>query len=279
MTNQHRRAALLMGAAAVLWGLSGPLIKLAAWDETGIAFARVAATALLLGAVLLTCGRWRVPPGKSAFLAMLLIGTTNLCWGLAASRISVALALLLFYLNIPLAALFEHCAMRRWPSRWTIVWAVVAFMGLAVSLPWHDTRASALGILFSLGSAVAWGCASHRATRFTPNEAMTAIVVGDLLVLPLCVPFVLAWPQPTAGEMGWIAAVGVVSTVPFVLWAASVQRLSAVEANLILMLEVAVGFVAVWIWLADPPTWQQIVGGSLIIAAGVAIITRKEGKQ
>lgn len=271
MSHDRRTAAMLMVAAGVIWGLVGPMIAKAGWDPTGVAFVRVATTAVVLWLILKSIGGWRVPRQSMFWIAALTIGLTNLMWGLSAARIPVGLAVLVFYINVPFAELLNVIVTRK-PPGWRLCLCVVtAFLGLWLAVPWSG-NANMLGVTFSVVAALAWAFGCRASKGLDRNEVLSAVVIGDALMLPLALPFLAGLPFPSRTECGWMIALGLASSLPFLVWARAVGRLRVSEGNLILMVEIPISFLAMWWWLGQLPTPLQTLGGALIAASAVVII-------
>jgi drug/metabolite transporter (DMT)-like permease len=88
-------------------------------------------------------------------------------------------------------------------------------------------------------------------------------------------------PQPEALSAGWAWVIGIawLGWVPaqlLLFW--GVKRISPVRSGILLMTELLTG-AATAAWLSgDPLTWQQVLGGALILSAGLGdMLTARDG--
>jgi len=208
----------------------------------------------------------------------------------AFTRISIALALLVFYLYPALVAVVSVVWFGERLDR--LRWAAlgISLAGLVLVLAGTD---GGIGQIDGLGIGLAFiGClgqvfyvlaARHgfahvpgpQAAALTMSGAMTlylliAAATGSVAALAAPVASVQAfWPVLVAGVIG--------AGVPTVAYITGIRRLGPPRAAILAMLEPVVGvLLAAWL-LAEQPTLVQVVGGALILAAAVLLQMRPRG--
>lgn len=89
----------------------------------------------------------------------------------------------------------------------------------------------------------------------------------------LLVPVALAtrWPPPAAAWL-WVVVLGVVHTaLGITLYLSVLADLPATHVGILSYLEPVVVVLAAWLWLGQRPVPATVVGGLLVVGAGVAI--------
>ena len=286
--------------AAVCFATLGPLSRFA--EDAGVGSLTLVAWRAGLGAVVVTLfiavgialgHRAAVPlraiPARDRWF-VLAAGVANAVLNLsvftAFGRISIALALLVFYLYPGLVALAsvvwfgERLDRLRWAA------LAVSLAGLVLVL----AGTGELGALDPLGVGLAFFGAlaqvfyvltarhgfshvpSPQAAALTMGGAVvlyaiTALAIGQLAVLgqPLQ-GFDALWPVLIAGVLG--------AGVPTLSYITGIRLLGAPRAAILATLEPVIGVaLAAWL-LSEQPTPIQLVGGALILAAAVLLQLR-----
>jgi drug/metabolite transporter (DMT)-like permease len=210
----------------------------------------------------------------------------NLAVFIAFERVSIALALLVFYLYPALVALAsvlwfgERLDRLRWAA------LVISLLGsvLVVAGGGGLGKLDALGIGLSFVGAVTQAfyvlAARHGFARVPGAQAaastmllaaflylVAALVIGQVAALAQPVgSFAALWPVVLAGLVG--------AGVPTLCFITGIRMLGAPRAAILATLEPVVGVGLAAVLLAERPTLVQLVGGVLIIAAGVLLQVR-----
>lgn len=215
--------------------------------------------------------------------AALASAVLNLAVFIAFVRLSIALALLIFYLYPAFVALAsavwfgERLDRLRWGA------LLLALVGLALVLAGGGTlgHLDALGIGLALLAALSQmgyvllarhGFASlggPQAAGLTMGLAALinvgmAVVTGSLaaFITPLSSPTAL-WPVILAGTLG--------AGLPTTAFIVGVRLLGAPRAAVLAMLEPVAGIALAALLLGERPTPMQLLGGALVILAGVVL--------
>ncbi|MGN8048101.1 DMT family transporter [Curtobacterium sp. 22159] len=281
----ERRTAVIAGVVVVvLWASAFPAIRVAApgLGAVGLSFVRlaVAALVLLIGGVVL---RIRLPrlrdvgwivacgfTGMASYQLLLNWGELHVPAGTAsiivaaAPLVSVGVARVLFAERvsplvgvgsvIALGGVVFVCLARSGVSMSGAVWIVVAAM--VVQGIYHPLQKPLL-------------------KRYSSFEVATyCMVAGVVMTVPFVPVDAGSFAEATPGV--WAAAVylGVLpSALGFVLWAYAVARMPVAASTSLLYLVPPVAVVIAWVWLAEVPNVQELLGG-LIVIVGVAVVAQ-----
>jgi len=290
--------AALIVLAAVCFGTLGPLSRFA--EQAGVdALTLVAWRAAIGGSVMavfigarLAAGlAWPVrlaaiPVRDRWFMAAAAVANTALNFSVfvAFGRISIALALLVFYLYPALVAVVSVAWFGERLDRLRLIALAVSLAGLVLVLagtPGGIGRVDALGVLLAFIGALAqvfYVLAARHGFARVPGPQAAALTMGGAAVLYLLIAAgtgsVAALAAPLrASEAFWpVLVAGVVGAgVPTVAYITGIRRLGASRAAILAMLEPVVGvLLAAWL-LAERPTVMQAGGGALIVVAAILL--------
>jgi drug/metabolite transporter (DMT)-like permease len=264
-------------AAAALWSLSGVFAKGLDLPPTEIAFFR----SLCAGLALLPA----VPRGGRTFDRMMVpaIVAFGAMVGLYIAALKATTAANAIFLqcgsSLAVVPLGARVFLGERPDRRTMTGIGLAALGsLAIGLFGYDGRpGEASGMMAALGSGVAYGAVILFLRRLRSVDPIWLSAVNNLggaAVLGLWVAVaggLGAWRAPTAGELGTLAAFGVIQmAIPYALFARALRVVRAPEAGLLGLIEPILS--PFWVFLArdERPAPATFVGGVLLLA-GVAI--------
>ena len=210
----------------------------------------------------------------------------NLAVFIAFTRISIALALLVFYLYPALVALSsviwfgERLDAIRWSALGTSLVGTVLVVAGAGSLGQLDLIGIGLAFIAALSQAVYVLLARHgfvavpgpQAAGVTMLLAALFYVVGGLAFGQAAV---FAQPLASSAALVPVVLAGVVGAgIPTVCFIIGIRLLGAPRAAILATLEPVVGVGLAALLLGERPTIVQLAGGVLIIAAGVLLQLR-----
>lgn len=296
--------ALLIVVAASSFGVLGPVARYA--DEAGVSSltlvtwrAGVGAIVVLIFLALRAASGtrlwkpWRELPRRDVLLMSLSAPTNallNLAMFIAFIRIGIALSLLIFYVYPALVALASVIWFRERLDR--LRWAALAISMTGVVLV--VAGAGDLGSLDLLGIGLAaaaalaqmfYALAAHHGFRAVPGAQAAASTMGGAALIYLVIFAILGrlpeigqplaslaavWPVLVAGVIG-----AGLATVCFI---AGIRLLGAPRATILSTLEPVVGVGLAALLFGTVPTALQLVGGALIIAAGIVLQLRPSGE-
>lgn len=253
----------IVGGATIAKGLFPAL------GATGTAGLRIGLSAVILIAVFrprltrFTAAQWKVvvPYG-------LLLGTMNLAFYLAISRIPLGLGVTLEFLGPLGVAIFGS---RR---ALDVAWVVLAGAGIALIAPWTGGGVDLVGVLLALLAGACWAAyivlGGHVSRRLPGGVAVaTGMIFASLAILP----FALA-----SGSLGGLTpqllAVGAAmallsSAVPYTLEMVALRALPARTFGIMMSLEPAAAAVFGLVFLGEFLTAPQWLAVALVVTASV----------
>jgi drug/metabolite transporter (DMT)-like permease len=288
----------LLGHAIVVvsyLGMAGsaPLVAWADAPEAVILCLRMAFAALALGAVFLRrpmLADWRRPGAAWRLLVMIAMSSlTLLLFFYAVRNTSVAIAMFLLFLMPVWVALAAPRVFKS--QREPLVWPalVLALAGLAVillpDLLGGGVKVSASGLLAALFTGFGYATYTISVKGLTkivaPSTISMAEAAGDtMLVLPLAL-----WQLSSTGYQldgrAWVAAVvmGVFCTaIPYTLWIVGTKRVRVEHVTILGFIEPVAGPLFAVFLVGQLPTLWTVIGGALILAAGLVIVVLGRGE-
>lgn len=278
----HARAAGLMLASTVLFGLMAVTIRLASHTLHAfeIAFFRnvfglLAALPLLArhGPGFLRTTQW------PRYGLRCVIGVVSMFCGFwAIARLPLAQAVSLSYstpIFVTIAAVLllgEQVRARRWAA------VVVGFIGVLVIVR-PGTQAFSTGTLVALAAAVLSGIVAIQIKQLSDTEPADRIVIyTTALWVPLSLgPALLVWEWPQGWAWVWVAAAGALGTGGHMLWTRALKLGDVSALTPISFMQLPVVAVAGW-WLFSEPLDRWTVVGALVIFSANAYIAHREAQ-
>ncbi len=294
----------LVVLSAVCFGTLGPLSRMA--GDAGVSsLGLVTWRATLGGLCMVAFVAIRVMAGHRGALvigalssrerwSLLAAGIANTVLNLAVfiafGRISIALALLVFYLYPSFVAIAsvawfgERLDRLRWAALATSMLGMVLVVAGGGSLGGIDTLGLLLAFFGAVCQAVYVLIARHGFGRIPGAQAAgaTMLLAGALYAITAVAigqAVVITQPLASSAALLPILAAGLVGAgVPTVAFIAGIRLLGAPRAAILATLEPVVGVTLAALLLGETPQPIQILGGIFIIAAGVLLQLRAPGE-
>jgi drug/metabolite transporter (DMT)-like permease len=294
------RGSLTVVIAASLFGILGSLSRLAEQNAglTTIGFVswRAAFGALVVAAfigVRVARGRpvvgWGVLSfrGRTSLFVVTLAGVAlNLAIFSAFQRVTIGLALLVFYTYPALVTLVVVAIERRRPDRVQLAALAMATLGMAILVVGGIDPATGLtfdlgGLLLAFVAAamqVVFILVSRRGYSALPaDEASFVILAGGcvaFLAVALAIGQAGAIAQPFEDPSGWsyLLIAGVFGAgIPTTLFLLGIRWIGGVRAGILALIEPVVGTLLAAIFLAETLRPVQLVGGLLVLVAAILL--------
>jgi drug/metabolite transporter (DMT)-like permease len=299
VTSRHRRDSFGYGIVVLSYlGMAGsaPLVAWADAPEAVILCLRMAFAAVALGVVFLRrtmLADWRKPGAAWRLLLMAAMSSlTLLLFFYAVRTTSVAIAMFVLFLMPVWVALFAPRIFKspREPLVWPALGLAVA--GLAIilvpDLVGKGVSISLLGLLAAMFTGFGYATYTISVKGLTKivnssTISMAEAFLDTLFVLPLAV-----WQLHSTGYAldgkAWVAAavMGVACTaIPYTLWIVGTKRVRVEHVAILGYIEPVAGPLYAVFLVGQMPTVWTVVGGALILAAGLLIVIfgRGEGEQ
>lgn len=257
---------LLLLAAALLWSLGGVLIKSIDWAPMAIAGGR---SAIAIPLMLLF-----VRPGFTFSKAQIggAIGyALTVALFVFATRMTTAANAIFLQYTAPIYVAIVgrwYLGERALRIDWLVI--VAALGGIALFFFDRLTVSGFRGNLVALASGMAFASVAIFLRKEKGGSPATAIILGNILVAILGIPSMLQAPLGPGG--GWrLLLLGTLQLgLPYVLYAAAIKHVTALEATLIPLLEPVLNPLWVMLMLGERPGPWAIVGGLLVLGAVLA---------
>ena len=157
---------------------------------------------------------------------------------------------------------------------------VLCIAGLVVLMAPLAGTGVPLGLVLALGAALGWAAGTIYLKWADLHEEPMAVtfwqVVLGFVIIAICQPLVEGslhlWPIPATTIVALVFAGSVGSGIAYFLWFEIVRRLSAMTASLGVLSVPAVGVVSSVILLGERPTFSDIAGFALILAASSCVL-------
>lgn len=283
--------------AAICFATLGPLSRFA--EDAGVTSLALVAWRAGIGATLMVAFvgvRWATGVARPArlgdipvrdrwFMLAAAVANTalNLSVFIAFTRISIALALLVFYLYPALVAVVSVVWFGERLDRLRWLCLAVSFAGLVLVLAGAGSvgEVDLLGVGLAFLGALAqvfFVLAARHGFAHVPGPQAAALTMGGACALYLVISAVigglgaLAAPAASPAALWPVLVAGVVGAgVPTVAYITGIRRLGPSRAAILATLEPVVGVgLAAWL-LGETPTIAQLVGGLLILVAAALL--------
>lgn len=293
----------MVALAAACFGTLGPLSRFAGdagVDSLTLVTWRAALGALVVGAfigarILLSGIRpasLRAVPTRDRWF-MLAAAAANMVLNLAAfiafERITIALALLVFYLYPAGVAVVstlwfgERLDRLRWIALGVSLAGMVLVVAGTESLGSVDPVGIGLAFLAALAQ-VFYVLAARHGFAHVPGPQAAALTMGGAATLYVLVAVLigslgsLSQPLASTGAIVPVVLAGVIGAgVPTLAFITGIRRLGPSQAAILATLEPVIGVgLAAWL-LAERPAAVQLLGGALILSAAVLLQLRRRG--
>jgi drug/metabolite transporter (DMT)-like permease len=280
---------VLLASLSASWGLIAVLIAAVDLDAEPLAFLRLSLAAVTLGAIALAARRsLRVGAALGGLIVLGVAQGAHWLLFIEAVKLgSVALATLTFYTAPVLIALAAPALLGERLSNVALGALVVGGVGVAlVVLNGQDGGSFSLeAVAAGLGSAATYAAiviVSKRLLRDRVEPLTVAFwncAFGSVAVAPALLASSTLLPQ---GAGDWLAVLllGVVfSGLSILAYTSLLRHVPAPTAGVLLFLEPVAGIVLAWALLDQTLAVATIVGGALVLAAGIGVVSldRAEG--
>lgn len=269
----HRRGLIYISFCALLWSSGGLFIKVLTLDAFQISFYRSLIAAITIFVITKTRGKSlkfeidRISVMCSisyAFILVLFVSATKLTTAANAIFLQFTAPLYLLILEpIFLKTKFE---------KRNLIALVFCFLGMILfffgKLDFSGIQGNLLaicsGICFALFSLfLKWKKQLHKS-----DSTISIIVVGNLLVCLICLPFILDKLLLSSTELTILLFMGVFQLgISYLIFNEGLKYVSATESMIIAMLEAVLNPIWVFLGVGEVPTIYSIIGSIIILLA------------
>ena len=273
-----------LAGLATSWGLIAVLAGAVALGAAPLAFLRLALAAITLAAVALLSGRLqllRPGPHLGTLIALGVVQAAH--WWLffeAVKRGSVALAVLTFYTAPLFLAVLAPLFLPERLSNVALGALVPGGIGIALVALTGDGGDSFdwVAVACGIGSALTFAVLLVLSKRLLHARAAPLTVafwdclIGSVVIAPALF-FAGSWIPADAAEWAAVLLLGVVFTgLSTLVYAALLRHVTAQAAGILTFLEPVSAIVLAWALLDESLSPQALVGGALVLVAGIVVV-------
>lgn len=273
----ERRAAGMVAGVAVLWGSVGVVVRQVELPAVALVASRIwiAAPALT---VFVRRRRddlpWVWRPSRRLLLNGVVLAAHWVSFIAALQRAPIGTVLLITYLApVGIAALAPAVLGEVVPLR-TKAALALAVVGIALIAAPAMEGSEGTGVLLALLTGTLYVPLALLNKSLSDTHGGVQLALWQLLIAGVVVlPFALLadWGTPRV-EWLWLLVLGLVYTAfAFATYLRALERLAATRAVVLLYLEPASAVVVGWLLLDEQPTAGMLVGGALVVTAGVLV--------
>ena len=276
--SRHTLGSLMIAGCALSWGFIAVIVRELDMPALAIVFYRVLLSAGVLTFVLLILGRRDLlRPPRPAVLGLGVLLGVHWCFFFAAIKeTSVASAVLVTYTGPVFIALIAPLLIREQLERVTIGALAVASLGIVLVTTWGGGGGAvrpygvALAVLAALTFAVLIVLLKKYAAAVDP---VTVVLYEDGVAAVLLAPAAfLSDYELGASELGYLLVLGaLLSGVAGIVYVSALRWVAATTAGVLTYVEPVAAALLAALLLGEGLTPGVVLGGSAIVAAGVAV--------
>jgi drug/metabolite transporter (DMT)-like permease len=279
MNDDNRpRAVLLLFVCAILWSSGGLLLKVVDWHPLAVAGGR----GLIAGVFLLVwVRRPKFTWSRTQIGAAVAYAACTVLFAVANKFTTAANAIFLQYTAPIYIALLSFWILGERTRR--ADWVTIAFAigGMALFFVEELTFAGMFGNIIAIGSGVGFAVMALLLRKQKDGSPIESIILGNLIAGAIGLPFMLTSAPPGAVGIGALLVLGIFQLgLPYLLYAYSIKRVTALEAVLIPVIEPVLNPVWVLFFLGERPGPLALLGGAIVLGAVVvrSLIALRMGK-
>ena len=260
--------------AMVVFGTLAPFVRQIAVSSGELALYRAILGAALIG-VYLAATRQSLPKGNRREVALLLLSgaAMGINWILlfeAYRYTTVSTATLCYYFAPVIVTALSPLLFRERLTRRQVLCFVMATLGL-VLITGMERGGSVKGVLFGLGAAVFYAAVVLLNKYIRGVDGIQRTFFQFLAAIVTLIPYVALTGGVTLSRLdtpGWLCllTVGLVHTgITYCLYFSSLKAIPGQRAAILSYMDPLVAVLVSVTVLREPLTWQQALGGSLIL--------------
>ena len=260
--------------AMVVFGTLAPFVRQIAVSSGELALYRAILGAALIG-VYLAATRQSLPKGNRREVALLLLSgaAMGINWILlfeAYRYTTVSTATLCYYFAPVIVTVLSPLLFRERLTRRQVLCFVMATLGL-VLITGMERGGSVKGVLFGLGAAVFYAAVVLLNKYIRGVDGIQRTFFQFLAAIVTLIPYVVFTGGVTLSRLdtpGWLCllTVGLVHTgITYCLYFSSLKAIPGQRAAILSYMDPLVAVLVSVTVLREPLTWQQALGGSLIL--------------
>ncbi|WP_193187188.1 DMT family transporter [Nisaea sediminum] len=265
----HLRGTILVILSALLFSTAGLFAKGIAEEAWTIVFWRGLTAAAFIFGFLVATGRIRaeIAAFTRPALAVTLVRVTGSACFIASFKLTSVANVALIYAAVPfLAAAIAWATLRERPSGATLAGSCASLAGVALIVGGSVGGGTLGGDLLALWMTFTLAIEMVIYRRWPDTVVATPTALSSLLLVPIA----LAFGDPLSADPGNIlamAAFGLLFILAAIALSAGSRLLPSAEAGLLSALETPLGPIWAYLFLAEVPPRETVIGGAIILSA------------
>jgi drug/metabolite transporter (DMT)-like permease len=268
MENQNKNAGILaMAATAFLWSIAGLFIKEIDWNPIAIAGIRSLIASIVIFFYL------KQPKIHLSFpqIAASVANAATMLLFVSANKTTTAANAILLQYFAPVLTVFIGAILLKERAR-AEHFAALPLVAAGMILMFFDELSSGklFGNVLAIMSAITFSFYFVFMRMQKDGSPLESILLSHWLTAGICIiiSIFLPVPQITLKSLGAIAVLGIVQIgLSAILFSVAIKRISAVQANLIAVIEPVFNPVLVFLAIGESPGTNTLIGGGIIVLA------------
>lgn len=268
---EKRKGELLMLACAVMWSISGIIIKYIDWSPFTIAGARSLISAVVVVVFMMATKLKPVVNRNSVISGVFLSGCIT-CFVVANKLTTAANAIVLQYIAPVFVLIITAVFLKQKLKKMEIGVVAFTFGGIVLFFLGEISIGGMLGNFVAIFSGLCMAICFIVNGTIEIDARMTGILVAHLITAAIGIPLGLATYNTvvTSQDLILILILGVVQLgIPYVLYAMAASRISPLSCSLIGMIEPLLNPIWVAVFYGEIPGLFALIGGVVVIVSVV----------
>ena len=262
---EHRKGLIAVLIAAVLWSTGGIFIKLVSWDALQLSGLR----SLFAALVFFVLYRKDIFPFNGFTIINSLFYAAVLILFVMATKLTTAANAIFLQYTAPIYVLFLEPLINKTPFQKINVYTILfCFAGMILFFVGEIKPGHMLGNIFALLSGVAFAAFLLGMRKNKPSYQVNTIFYGNILIFLICLPFITKINEVNSSDVWMTSFLGICQIgIAYAIFSFGLQRVYAIEASLLSMIEPVLNPVWVFLGYGEIPSYFAIIGGIIIISA------------
>lgn len=261
MENKKKYIIILI-LTSILWSTGGTIIKLISWNSFTVAGMRSLIAAIT---VLLVTRKFTFRLNKYQWIGALTYAACVILIVVANKYTTVANAVLLTYTSPIYTAIGGYFVLKEKVRKIDVLSIAVIFLGLILFVADGLSVGHLFGNIIALLSGVFFGLMIVFLRKAKESNPYLNMIWGNLIAFVVCIPF-MEKGEITATNIKLILILGVFQLgISYVMYAYAIRGVTALEANVITILEPILSTVWAFLIYEEVPTNVSILGGIIVI--------------
>jgi drug/metabolite transporter (DMT)-like permease len=262
---EHRKGLIAVLAAAVLWSTGGMFIKLVSWDALQLSGLR----SLFAALVFLAIYKKEIFYFNGFTLINSVFYTGVLILFVMATKLTTAANAIFLQYTAPIYVLFLEPVINKTPFQKINVYTIiVCFTGMILFFVGELSPGHLEGNILALLSGMAFAAFLLGMRKNKKEYQVNTIFYGNLMIFLICLPSILQIENISFSDIWMTSFLGIFQIgIAYAIFSYGLQRVYAIEASLISMIEPVLNPVWVMLGYGEIPSFFAVIGGVIIISA------------